>query len=473
MKKTLVIVGLLVLVSTLALAVFKYEIPWQKEHLTADPSGRITLSKSFVFKVLPESTENGTEIWVGLPTENTKVQSASYLKDGRLIPLTFKQRSSGGEYQVIFDEIPPILPGESLEIHFTASIPDLIYWLNKKELDKSAGEQRVSLSYIPAWWEEAVVGDLTVEFSFGPSLELESVQYAKEEPTWIDRTPEGVAIGYRYQNVPKDTKLNHALVLPKSYFSAGFEPQKDWPSAGQITLIVGIVGAFVVFLGLLAAALTKVERYSTPAAYIQGKEAFTSFDPVETALFFNVPGDVLVKLIIMGLMDKNVIKMTSSGELKKETTLESLSWYEKLFLESVDDEVNILPDKWEEFCNKTFDQLKKMLGGYCGMQTKTYYQKKLTELYDDPKADPRWKVLKDYLDKKIPEKKQEARGYQPAYLEPYFPFFYFSFINSDMEAKRRAAFTGAFIGKSGTGHGGGSSCACACACACASSGGCT
>ena len=65
MKKTLVIVGLLVLVSTLALAVFKYEIPWQKEHLTADPSGRITLSKSFVFKVLPESTENGTEIWVG------------------------------------------------------------------------------------------------------------------------------------------------------------------------------------------------------------------------------------------------------------------------------------------------------------------------------------------------------------------------------------------------------------------------
>jgi len=35
---------------------------------------------------------------------------------------------------------------------------------------------------------------------------------------------------------------------------SGFEPQKDWLSAGQITLIVGIVGAFVVFLGLLAAS---------------------------------------------------------------------------------------------------------------------------------------------------------------------------------------------------------------------------
>ncbi|MDD2431752.1 MAG: hypothetical protein PHD88_03650 [Firmicutes bacterium] len=472
MKKTLNVVFLLILIAFTASAVFRYEIDWQKDILEVDSSGQILLNKSFSFRVLPESTENGTEIWVGLPTKNTKVTNASYVENRVSTALEFRQDTSGDNYQVIFDRIPAILPGQSLEIHYTATVPDLIYWLDKKQPDEEPNAQRVALSYIPAWWDKAVVRELTLEFRFASHLNLSDVQYAKVEPHFVD-TDQQLVIGYTYQNVPQETKLHHSIILPKNYFASNFEPQRDWLTNSQITVIVSIVVVLVLLFGAFVRYLVKQERYTTPAAYITGKEAYTNFDPVETALFFSVPGEILVKLIIMGLMDKNIIKMTSTKQLKREATLEKLTWYEELFLDVIDKEVNIKPEKWTDFCRETLDKLKEMLGGYCGAQTKAYYQRKLADIHVEENTDPRWLVLKDYLNRKIYEKPKSNKQYEPVYLNSYLPIFYLSFIDNDMERERKAAFTKTFTSSSSGGHSGGSSCACACACACASSGGCT
>lgn len=474
MQKTLKLALVIALIATAALASFKYEIVNQKEILEFGTHGRVLLNKEFTFKVLPESTDKGTEIWVGLPTANTSVNSVNYYQAGRVHSIDFKIRKSDNNQNVIFTDFPAILPGESLTFQFYAEIPDLIYWLNKKQPNLPLTEQKVAVSYIPAWWDEAETKDLTLELRFAPKLDLKGIDYLKGNPATKEQLVNMAVVTYHYQNIKPDTKLEHAIVLPKSYFKKDFEPKKDWLSAGQITLIASIIGLVILFFVALIAAIASQARYQTPAAYITGKEACTTFDPVEAALFFNVPGDLLVKLIVMGLMKKNIIKMDQNGNLKKEPTLEKLAWYEELFIDTIDENVQVKNDKWPEFSKKTVTKLKELLGGYCGAQTSAYYKKLLKEMEITEATDPRWLALKDYLSKKMPERVNQGDTYEPVYLNSYLPLFYLHFITQKQEKERQTAFNGTFAsttaGKGGTGGG---SCACACACACASSGGCT
>ncbi len=474
MQKSFILALLITLLATAALASFKYEIVNQKETLEFGTHGRVLLNKEFTFKVLPESTDKGTEIWVGLPTANTKVNSVNYYQADRLHTVDFKIRKSDNSQNVIFTDFPAIIPGESLTFQFYAEIPDLIYWLNKEQPNLPLAEQKVAVSYIPAWWDKAETKDLTLELRFAPKLDLNGLNYLKGTPATKEQLINMAVVTYHYQNVKPDTKFEHAIVLPKSYFNSDFVPKGDWLSTGQIALIVSIVGFGILFLVIIIAAIASQARYQTPAAYITGKEACTTFDPVEAALFFNVPGDLLIKLIVMGLMEKNIVKMEQNGNLRKEPTLERLTWYEELFLDTIDENVQVKKEKWPEFSKKTVTELKELLGGYCGAQTSVYYKKLLKEMEITEATDPRWLALKDYLDKKMPERVNQGGNYEPAYLNTYLPLFYLNFISKDQEKERQAAFNGTFVsttaGKGGTGGG---SCACACACACASSGGCT
>lgn len=474
MKKSIVVIMLVFLVLTITQASFKYQIDYQREILEVSTSGKILLDKSFSFRVLPESTEKGTDIWVGLPTKQTSVTYARYLKDGVYTSLEYKVRTSGDNYNVVFKDFPSLSPGENIEIQFYAEIPDLIYWLDKSELDKDLKDQKVSLSYIPAWWEKGIVKELIVEFRFAPKIDINKIGFEPVQPHMKEQLYNMAKASYSYQNLPANSKAKHAIILPRGYFQLSFEPEKDWLSSSQIMLIVSVIGVIVfIIVGLIALAY-KQARYTTPAAYMTGKEAYTDFDPVETALFFSVPGDLLIRFIIMGLIDKNVVKIVDGNQLKKEPTLERLKWYEEIFLESIDDQVKVKKEKWSDFNKRTFEGLKKMLGGYCGAQTKAYYVKLLNNLTSNENLDSRWLLLKDYLDRKVSDETIDTWRYQPNYLNAYMPLFYLSFINSGMEKERRESFNSTFISNTNSGtKTGGSGCACACACACASSGGCT
>ena len=474
MKKPLLAAVVFLFFVTTALASFYYEIEWQNEILEVSTQGKILLDKEFSFKVLPESTENGTEIWVGLPTKGTTVTYAKYLKDGVYSSLDFKVKKGDDIQQVIFKDFPAILPGENLVIHFYAEIPDLIYWFDKQQPDKELKDQKVSLSYIPAWWEKSQVKELTLEFRFAPKLDPYKIGYLKGEPDSIQRYNNMSVAVFKYRNVAKNTKLAHALQLPRGYFNESFEPQKNWLSTTQKGIIAMVVGGVILILALIITWSYKQARYMTPAAYITGKEACTTFDPVEAALFFNVPGDLLIKLILMGLMDKKIVKMTSENKLVKVPSLERVTWYEELFIDGIDENVELKEEKWPELYQKMVQKLKELLGGYCGAQTKAYYTTllKSPELAEQIDA-IRWQVLNDYLDRKIPDKPITDVSYEPGYLHGYLPLFYLSFLNSNQEKQRQATFNNTFTTAAGGGKTGGSSCACACACACASSGGCT
>lgn len=460
-----------------ALARFDYEIGEQTERLIVHTDGKITLEKEFTFHVLPSSNENGTDIWVGLPTEGTYVLSAVYISDGQEMPVRYsKEEGDGGQY-VSFTKFPPIHPGETGRFRFTAQIPNLVYWLNKEQPKKDLDQQLVAISFIPAWWEKGITRSLTVIMDFQQSVDVERLEFHVARPQ-VTTSPHGkTRLVWEYSNVGANTKIKHAMIMPRQYFTADAKIRRDWTPPGVIVMIVLFILAILIGIGLLIAAAAKSARYQTPVAFMKGNKAYTTFDPVECAIFYHVNVNLLAKLIIMGLMRKGFIQMVGPHTMQRTPSLESLTWYEELFLDSVDNQIKVIPDKWKANYETMIGHFFEMVTGYCGRQTMNYYTNWLKKTVLSENDDPRWIILQQQLSKGIfDQPTPERMNTMPAYMGAYMPLFYLSIIDSKLRRENDAyyghVFPGGTGGNGGTG-GGGTGCACACACACASSGGCT
>lgn len=459
-----------------ALARFDYEIGEQTERLIVHTDGKITLEKEFTFHVLPSSNENGTDVWVGLPTEDTSVLSAVYIANGQEMPVRYSKEEGDDEQYVSFTKFPPIQPGETGRFRFTARIPNLVYWLNKEQPEKELSQQLVAISYIPAWWEKGTVRSLTLMMDFEQSINVDRLEFHVARPQ-VTTSPHGnPRLIWEYSNVAANTQLKHALIMPREYFAANAKIRKDWTPPIVIVLVVVLIVAIIGGIALLIAVAAKGARYQTPVAYMKGNKAFTTFDPVECAIFYHVNVNLIAQLIIMGLIRKGFVKMVAQNTMQRTPSLERLTWYEELFLDSVDENIKIIPDKWKANYEKMISHFFEMVQGYCGYQTKQHYTNFLKQTVFTEADDPRWVVLQQQLAKgTFDQPTAERLNTMPAYVGSYMPLFYLSIINSKMRKENDAYYGHVFPGASGNGGGGtgGAGCACACACACASSGGCT
>lgn len=471
---SLTILLIILLFSQITYAGFYYEIGEQQEILTVQQNGTTYLTKEFTFHVKSRSTESGTEVWVGLPTDATSVISASFSLNGKTTTPHYKI-DNDDEIHVIFTDFPAIQPGETGRFSFKAQIPDLVHWLNKKELKKAPEDQMVSISYIPAWWDKARIGLLTLEMEFERPLDTGAVQFSRE-PVRIDKTNTATRLIWQYSNLSPDEKVKHSVILPRQYFSANMTPEKNWmPTWVLITLLTFVsLGLIGIIWGITYSV--KNRRYNSPVAYMSGNKAYTSFDPVETALFYNLSTDLIVKLIIMGLVKKNVIQIHDDKKMKRVSTLESLKWYEERLLNSVDENVQIIPEKWKEEYKEMLGEFYKEVEGYCGRQTLNHYNNYLKNHTFTEHDDPRWIILQKQLANGLFDdpKENELKEAMPAYIYSYMPLFYLTVISPSLEKESHAQYSNVFPGANGgSGGNSGTGCACACACACASSGGCT
>lgn len=480
MKRFWVFVFLLIsllLVTPLVQARFGYEIGEQTELLQVDSSGKITLQKEFTFHVLPSSNENGTDIWVGLPTNDTRVSRAEYFQNGQWVPVKYSLESSDDQYHVSFKKFQPIQPGETGRFRFMATIPDLVYWLDRKQVDLEPEEQQVTISYIPAWWEQGVVHTLTLIMEFTSAINLDHLGFEHARPEISTTVGGKTRLTWKYTNLPPDTARLHAVYLPRTYFTANAAIQKDWISTGWLVVIFLLIsGGIGIVVWAISYSVKNRRYYQTPLAYMKGDKAYTFFDPVECALFFRVSSNLLTQMIVMGLMKKNVIRLTGENTMKRVPTLESLTWYESLFLESVTDQIELIPDQWNENYKKMVDHFAEMIKGYCGQQTMNYYAKMLKKTTFGETDDPRWIVLQQQLANGVFDQQntEGIRKTMPGHLNPYFPLFYMTLVNPRMRKENDDYYNHIFPKTNGGSTGGsGGGCACACACACASSGGCT
>lgn len=478
MKRKMIYLTILLItlfVTPCTYASFYYEIGEQHELLTVQTNGTIRLEKDFTFHVTSQSTELGTEVWVGLPTNDTSVVSATFTLNGKKTFPHYRVKEDD-EIYVIFTDFPAIRPGETGHFSFRAQIPDLVYWLNKDQLKKAPQNQQVSISYIPAWWEKGTIDRLTVEMQFEQSLEMDRVQVTTT-PSQIKDMGKGSRLIWEYTNLRPNEKVHHAVILPRQYFAASVTPGRHWMPLWALILIITFVGLGLGGLIIGINYSIKNRRYASPIAYMKGDKAYTHFDPVEVALFYNLSTDFIAKLIIMGLIKKNVIQLHGNDQMKRVPTLEPLTWYEEHFLKSVDEHIQIIPDQWREEFKEMVGEFYDQIEGYCGRQTLSHYNQYFKNNTFTEKDDPRWAIIQQQLAQGTfdqPEE-EELKTAMPAYLHVYFPLFYLTVINPSLQKENRAHYSHVFPGAAGTGGGGnsGPGCACACACACASSGGCT
>lgn len=458
-----VLVIALVLFSGTALASFSYHIPFQEDVLTVQKNGVVILDKTFEFHVDASSTDDGTLIWAGLPTKGTKVNSVQYWTGGKWTDIPFTQKSSDG-YVVELKAFPPIKPGNAARFNVKASISDLIFWS-----DKDAG--LISISYIPSWWDSKV-NKLTFKMEFEENVKELTFPRTKPE---INKNQNRTELIWEYSNLASGQKMEHAVIFSAEYFHAGVEPRTP-PSV--LPMIGGIFGG-VLLLGLGCAALVRVAarnaRYQTPLAYIKGSAACTSLDPVEVGMFFNSTPNFTVRLIVIGLIEKGILEY-NEGRLLKRPTLERLKYYEERFLDSINDNVDIVESKWKENYARILEDFKERLNGYCGQKTKEHYLKVFKSDLEYIEEDPRWKLLQHQLahgnlDKLSKEKGEEVL---PPNIMLYYPIFNHMYLSAALDKEGRKSYASVFPYAARGGHGsGGSGCACACACACAGGGGCT
>lgn len=466
----------LICASHAALARFDYEIGEQRETLTVQKDGVVMLDKEFTFHVLEYSTENGTEIWVGLPKSGVKVLNAVYVANGVETPVKYSVESDDDNYQVILKKFPAIKPGETGRFRFTARIPGLVHWLDKSQPSKSPTNQHVALSYVPAWWDKAVTRSLVLMMDFDSDLDPERLDFPQGHPIIGAHPDQKLRFMWEYSNLQPGEKRKHAVIIPRDYFAASFKPRVNWVPDWVVLLIFICMSAGMGLLVWFLYRTNKYRRYQSPVAYMKGNKAYTSFDPVEAAIFYNVPPDLLVKLITMGLIRKNAIKLENS-QLRRVNSLEQLTWYENLFLDSVGEQVRIIPDKWKVNYEAMIKHFFDMVNGYCGNQTKAHYNNWLRNTTFAENTDPRWLVLQKQLAQGIFDKPREEvlRNAMPDYMNMYYPLFFMTMVHPPLAKINSSYYHTVFPGVTGPGNGGstGSGCACACACACASSGGCT
>jgi len=107
-----------------AFGAFRYNIPKQQDQLTINEDGSVGLIRYFEFAVSQDSSDAGTEIWIGLPTSRTEVYSVT---DDKGNDVDFKTRISGGDYNLILTGFDPIKPGTSKGFTVEAVIPEFIF----------------------------------------------------------------------------------------------------------------------------------------------------------------------------------------------------------------------------------------------------------------------------------------------------------------------------------------------------------
>jgi len=151
----------LLLVGQVLAGPFAYSIPVQEDQITIGADGTVELVRYFEFAVASSSSDKGTEIWAGLPTGATQVQS---VVDESGKKVNFSTRSSGGQYVVVLKGFSAISPGSKLGFTITARIPNFLY------ADQSSADY-ATMEYTPAWWDQGDVGtraEVTDDLARGP-----------------------------------------------------------------------------------------------------------------------------------------------------------------------------------------------------------------------------------------------------------------------------------------------------------------
>lgn len=530
-------VVVLLLVGQVMAGPFAYSIPVQEDQLTIKADGMVELVRYFEFAVASSSSDKGTEIWAGLPTGTTQVQS---VVDENGNKVKFSTRSSGGQYVVVLKDFNAIAPGGKLGFTVTAQIPSFLY------VDQNNPDY-ATMEYTPAWWDQGDVGTQRVAIILPPKVTKEEIKTGQREWDGTAQTEDGrQTIYWEQKNMRAGQRLAVAVGFPSKYLNSGVlvskpsAPTGGYNSEYRVPNMYAVrtgpnplsfIIPFFVLFGIAAvvigaASASGQQEYRRPGIAMEGVGVNRELDPVEAAVLLRKEPQQVLNMLMFKMLMENRVKLLSREPLQLEPIYtDGVKPHEKLFIEAIDLETKTLSeaklaDSFRTLVRSVVEKTKP----YCRRDTERYYRGKVDEAwmkvrqaeapdvkFKEYDANLLWLILNDEMQDKYGKEVEEVIVRQPRpvlagwWFYPIYtnfyggygafgPFgaFHHFYGNSGLvqnPARFKQIEQSLFVpmaphSSGGSGGGGGRmtppSCACACACvscacacACAGGGGCT
>ncbi len=412
-RRQAVAVALLVLLTVVALSVttayvafasFAYSIPIQRDQLTIEADGKVKLLRYFDFAVSANSTDNGTEIWAGLPTATTKITKVT---DSQGNPVKFSQQTQSGNFILVLKGFPAIKPGAKQGFYVQGEISDFLF-------EESGDPTRVTIQYIPGWWS-APVDKQEIMFVMPTGVTQSEVRTGTRQWDAAGNGDDGrFGVFWRAGPLASNEKVAVSASFPARYvtsyvkkatppkpgnYQPGPNPVRRPSNGGFGQVMVGIVMGLVAF-GLLASFVGAItgnarrEPYSRPRLSMDGVGANKSLSVFEAAtLLKEDPGRVLT-MILFELCRKNAIRVIQKDPLKVEKlpaasnpeAAKTFTVPEKSVLKAIDDDGSLDGEAMVAVYLRLARQAVEKTKPYCRKDTEEYYRAKAATAWSEVEA---------------------------------------------------------------------------------------
>lgn len=391
-----------------AFGAFRYHIPKQQDQLTINEDGSVGLIRYFEFAVSQDSSDSGTEIWIGLPTSRTEVYSVT---DDKGNDVDFKTRISGGDYTLILTGFDPIKPGTSKGFTVEAVIPEFIF-------PDSQNEGYATMKYIPGWWSSEVkVQDIAVILPGG--VEQDEIKTGTREWDGIAQTESGAyVITWHFENLGPNEKVSINVGFPGKYVAlpAKQEPGPLIPSeegpfvrvprfghSDGLWIGIAFAGLAVAFLISTAIAVSRREEYMPPSISMEGIGVNETLSPVEVSVLLKQPPEKTMTLLLFSLIKKGKVQVVSDNPLKLSVQDESdLSEAERLFVEAIDRNTGQLDQaKLVGVFRYLATSVNEKMKPYCRKDTEEFYRGHIARLWAEVKQADTPELKLEALDKNL------------------------------------------------------------------------
>jgi hypothetical protein len=357
---------------------------WQVNHqhviLDINKTGSVAMSYDIDATIV-----KGTwyEVWIPLSTKGQKVVS---VVDG-----SGNQRSfmiDGGQVKIQgFD----LKPGDNIRLTIYSTIYPFVY--------KSDVQGYDIVTFVPIWWD-MYIDDTRVKFYLPGNVPVDKILTGKTEFSNTGVENGQTWVYFEADRLSPNQQFPVAVAFPDSFMDPGAvtSSEGEYMPGGE-GFIPGIIGnlfscgcpAFLLFFVLMMvitaiAGISRRSSYSPPVVSMDGIGVNKSLDAVEAATLLRADPKRVMTMIMFGMMKKGNIKLISTDPIRLDlVSRKELSYYEKLFADSIRDE-RLDEDRMLECFKVLARRVVDKTRPYCRKDTEEYYMNKISESWDDIKA---------------------------------------------------------------------------------------
>ena len=347
---------------------------------------------------------------IGMPNDGYDLKTASATMNGRA--LSDIRRS---EYVKPGVEVhlggSTIMPGSSATLQFEIMVDGMVY-------PDSSDERFASLQFKSTWYDgNYVTGNaerIEIQFDLPPGSKPEDVKYhsfgsGDYTPSETFLSGDGVVYRWLWLDRPATIAYAAGASFPRNLVARVVTP----PRRSVLKPLLTVFFAFFAFVMSLApfwvigliifwavrSGRKRQQQYLPPKIGIESGGIKRGLTPPEAALMQELPLPKVLLLIIFGLLKKELLSITKTGDkdyrysLQKKDGVEPLD-YEKEFFAAVDKDSRLEKSALRTMFTNMIKGMQTKMAGFSRRETNAYYQSIMNKA---------WQQVKDAPQEKLPE----------------------------------------------------------------------